>query len=149
MKIRTHNLAETHKVATEFLANLKPGVNVVALQGDLGSGKTAFTQEAGKLLGVMENMHSPTFVIMKIYEINETLAKLVGGRFKKFIHIDAYRLESADELLKLGWEELTKQPENLIFIEWPERVAEIIPKEAKKISFEFIDEQTREIEYED
>ena len=111
---------------------------IVALQGELGAGKTNFTQEVGKLLGVEENMHSPTFVIMKVYGID-------FQGFKKLVHIDAYRLEKESELLHLGWAEIIKEPENLVLIEWPERVSELIPNDAKKISFKHIDENTREI----
>lgn len=141
MKYLSKNLAETSKIAGDLLNTLKPvnKATVVALQGDLGAGKTAFAQEVGKILGVAENMHSPTFVIEKIYEID-------WNGFKNLIHIDAYRLEKDSELLHLGWEEITKEPENLILIEWPENVAGIIPTDAKRISFKFIDDKTREIE---
>ncbi len=101
---------------------------VVALQGELGSGKTYFAQQFGKVLGVEENMASPTFVIMKSYNIN-------WKGFKKLIHIDAYRLEKEQELIHLGWEELIKDPENFILVEWPERVEGLIPKDAKRIHF--------------
>lgn len=143
MEITSHNLKETYSFAKDFLETLKSGEKaiVVALEGDLGSGKTAFTQEAGKVLGIEENMHSPTFVIEKIYEIN-------FKNFKHLIHIDAYRLENESELLHIGWEEIIKEPENLIFLEWPENVSKIIPKDALRISFKFIDEKTREINYE-
>ena len=114
---------------------------VVALRGDLGAGKTTFTQEAGKLLGISENMHSPTFVIMKVYEID-------FKGFKNFIHIDAYRIEKESELIHLGWEEIMKGGENLVFIEWPENVPGLIPHDAKRISFQHVDENTREINYE-
>ena len=143
MKYLSKSAEETSKIAKDFLDTLKASTKatVLALQGDLGAGKTAFAQEVGKILGVVENMHSPTFVIEKIYAINFT-------GFKKLIHIDAYRLEKDSELLHLGWEELTREPENLILIEWPENVAGIIPAEAKRIYFKFIDETTREISYE-
>lgn len=136
------SLSETRNIAKDFLDTLEYGKNatVVALQGDLGAGKTAFTQEVGKLLGITENMHSPTFVIEKIYEIN-------FKNFKRLIHIDAYRLEREQELLHLGWQELIKEPENLIFIEWPENVSKIIPKNANTISFKFVDDKTREISF--
>lgn len=139
----SRSLEETNLIAKEFLASIKSGENavVVALEGDLGSGKTAFSQEVGKILGVRENMQSPTFVIEKIYSID-------FKNFKHLIHIDAYRLEKESELLHLGWEELVKEKENLILIEWPENVSKIIPKSAKRISFKFIDETTREINYE-
>ncbi|MBI2086764.1 MAG: tRNA (adenosine(37)-N6)-threonylcarbamoyltransferase complex ATPase subunit type 1 TsaE [Candidatus Zambryskibacteria bacterium] len=101
---------------------------VIALQGELGSGKTTFAQAFGKILGVTENMHSPTFIIMKIYNVD-------WRGFKKLIHIDAYRIEKEEELLHLGWKEIVKDPENLVLIEWPERVEGLIPKDAKRILF--------------
>ena len=100
---------------------------VVALQGDLGAGKTTFAQAVGLELGVNESMQSPTFVIEKIYEID-------WNGFKNLIHIDAYRLEKDEELLHLGWQEIISEPENFILIEWPENVAGIIPENAKRIS---------------
>lgn len=156
MNYLSKSLEETNKIAQNFLNSLTlhTGLHtgpacVVVLEGDLGSGKTAFAQEVGKILDVAENMHSPTFVIEKIYEI-PARPGLAGGNFKgfkKLIHIDAYRLEKESELLHLGWEEVTREPENLIFIEWPENVSGIIPENAKRISFKFIDENTREISY--
>ena len=140
MKTVSKSRAETREAADYFLQNLMPGkqATVVALQGDLGAGKTAFTQEVGKIVGVGENMASPTFVIMKIYAID-------FRGFHKLIHIDAYRLEGENELVNLGWEEMMQEPTNLIFVEWPERVAGLIPEEAKKISLAFVDEVTRHI----
>lgn len=133
---------ETHKIAKEFLETIHPigRSYVVALEGDLGAGKTAFAQEVGKILGVAENLHSPTFVIEKIYKID-------WKGFKNLIHIDAYRLEKESELLHIGWEEITKEKENLILLEWPENVAGIIPADARRIYFKFIDEYTREISF--
>lgn len=141
MKMSSKSLAETSQFAQEFLKTLTIGDSacVVALHGDLGSGKTTFTKLFSEKLGVEENVHSPTFVIMKVYGIDY-------AGFKKLIHIDAYRLEKESELLHLGWEELISEPENLILIEWPERVAGVIPENAKKINFKFIDENVREIE---
>ena len=142
MKIISKSLGETEKIAREFLAeNISKNENsatVVGLYGDLGSGKTAFTQAVAKCLGVKEAVTSPTFVIEKIY-------KLDHQNFDHLIHIDSYRLKSGDELLHLGWEEIAKNPKNLIFIEWPEKVAEILPNDIKKIHFTFVDENTREI----
>ena len=133
---------ETNQIASDFLNTLEPisKATVVALQGELGAGKTAFAQEVGKILGVAENMRSPTFVIEKIYSIN-------FNNFKRLIHVDAYRLEKESELLHLGWEDLIKEPENLVLIEWPENVAGVIPEDARRISFEFIDDATRRISF--
>ncbi|MEK7186893.1 MAG: tRNA (adenosine(37)-N6)-threonylcarbamoyltransferase complex ATPase subunit type 1 TsaE [Patescibacteria group bacterium] len=143
MKFVSKGSEDTQKIAQNLLNSLKPGglASVVALQGDLGSGKTNFTQVVGSLLGITENMQSPTFVIEKIYEIN-------WKGFKNLIHVDAYRLEKDKELLHLGWEEILKEPENLIFIEWPENVKNIIPEYAKRVYLKFIDENTREISFE-
>ena len=143
MKYLSKSPEETNKIASVFLDTLESQdqATVVALEGELGAGETTFTQEVGKILGVAENMQSPTFVIEKIYSID-------WKEFKNLIHIDAYRLEKDSELLHLGWEEVTKEPENLIFLEWPENVAGIIPTSAKKIYFKFIDDTTREISYE-
>ena len=142
MKYISKGPEDTRKIAKEFLDSLKKGEKavVVALQGDLGSGKTNFTQIVGSIFDIKENMQSPTFVIEKVYEIN-------WNGFEKLIHIDAYRLEKDEELLHLGWEEIISEPENLIFIEWPENVRAIIPEDAKKISLNFVDENTREIEF--
>ncbi|MBM2817443.1 MAG: hypothetical protein HW401_33 [Parcubacteria group bacterium] len=142
MKIISKSLKETEKIAREFLAKKiaknENGASIVGLYGDLGSGKTAFTQAVAKCLGVKEAVTSPTFVIEKIY-------KLDHKNFDHLIHIDGYRLKSGNELLHLGWEEIAKNPKNIIFIEWPEKVAEILPKDIKKIHFTFVDENTREI----
>jgi len=148
MRYISKSTEETRAIAKEFLSTLEQGSKavVVALQGDLGAAKTTFTQAVGSELGIVENMQSPTFVIEKIYEIDPARSGQAGKGFKHLIHIDAYRLESSDELLRLGWGEIIKEPENIIFIEWPENVASIIPADAKKVSFEFIDEETREIE---
>lgn len=141
MKTESKSLEETKNIAELFTKGLRPGkkASVVGLFGDLGSGKTTFTQCSALFLGVAENTTSPTFVIEKRYPISY-------NGFSNLIHIDAYRLDSGKELLDLGWKEMSDNPKNLIFIEWPERVAEILPKDMKKICFKFIDEKTREIE---
>ena len=85
-------------------------------------------------------MTSPTFVIEKIYDITHP-------HFKKLIHIDAYRLEEGGELLALGWAEMISNKENIIFIEWPKYVSDILPIERKNITFTFIDEHTRTVDF--
>lgn len=140
------SLAETQKIAQEFLQKLIPhkdAATVVGLFGDLGSGKTAFTQAVARELGVKEFVTSPTFVIMKIYPLRSTISNLQSTNL---IHIDAYRLESGGELSTLGFSEILKDPKNIIFIEWPERVENILPKNLIKINFKFISEFEREID---
>lgn len=163
------SVEETNKIAGDFLKKIanplsRPKDNealVVGLFGDLGSGKTTFTQALGKLLGVSEVMTSPTFVIEKIYllkifekplenplHLTQTNhSEEIPVIFQKLIHIDAYRLEKGKELQSLGFEELLKDPKNLILIEWPERVVDILPPDLVKINFKFVSEFEREISY--
>ena len=97
---------------------------VVGLYGELGSGKTTFMKFLAESLGVNETIQSPTFVIEKIYE-------LVNQSFQHLIHIDAYRIEKENEMINLGWQEIIADHKNLICIEWPERIAGIMPEHIK------------------
>ena len=74
--------------------------------------------------------------------------QIPNSRFQILFHIDAYRLNNSGELPALGFREILSDPQNIVLIEWPENVAGIIPPDAKRIYFKFIDENTREIEYE-
>lgn len=143
MKKETKTLKETQVFAEEFIKkilkiNHKKAI-VIALYGDLGSGKTSFVQGVAKSLGITHTVVSPTFVIERIYKISKK-------PFFHLIHIDAYRLEGGEELLSLGWGEIINSPENIIFVEWAERVEDILPDNVIKIEFEYIDENRRRIE---
>lgn len=121
-------LAEAAKMAlTEFNDNLSSAA-VLALHGELGAGKTAFVQELGKLLGVKETITSPTFVIMKRYQT-------AHDSFKNLVHIDAYRLDSVDEMRVLGFKPLLGEKDTIICIEWAERIAELMPEDALHLRF--------------
>jgi len=138
--MKSRSLQETQDIAKKFIDSLKSGTEamIVGLSGDLGSGKTTFTQAVARLMGIKDAVTSPTFVIEKIYKISHS-------HFDHLIHIDAYRLESGKELVTLGWKEIAENPKNLILVEWPEKVVDILPENIKKIEFKFIDENTREI----
>lgn len=112
---------------------------IVALSGDLGAGKTALTKEVARVLGVRETISSPTFVIMRRYALPKS------ARHSNFIHIDAYRIEDEDELLRLGWREILSNPENLVFIEWPEKVKGIIPEKHIHIELSHEGENKRSV----
>jgi tRNA threonylcarbamoyladenosine biosynthesis protein TsaE len=139
------SIEELETYAKSVLGNLSSlpheGAVVLALTGDLGAGKTAFVKAVAKELGITEHITSPTFVIMKMYETPVTNE----SGFKRLVHIDAYRLESAHELEVLGWNELLADPDALIAIEWPEKVPGTIPNNAHHFTFEHIDETTRKI----
>jgi len=151
------SLAETEQIATDFLVDLTKQpldhkATIVGLVGDLGAGKTTFAQAAGRALGIKDKMASPTFVIMKSYQISyqgltflNTFLKDKESPWKRLVHIDCYRLDGPSDLEKLGWAELIADPANLIFIEWPERVAKILRSNTTRINFEITGEAERKI----
>ncbi|OGG62822.1 tRNA (adenosine(37)-N6)-threonylcarbamoyltransferase complex ATPase subunit type 1 TsaE [Candidatus Kaiserbacteria bacterium RIFCSPLOWO2_02_FULL_54_13] len=139
--IRT--LVELEAEAARFargLASRERGATFVTLQGELGAGKTAFTQAVARALDVTETVTSPTFVLEKIYLLN-------GRQFKRLIHIDAYRLEKAGDLAPLGFDELVQDAGNLILLEWPEKVSDALPIPAVRISFVAHTDGSRTITY--
>lgn len=154
MKIK--NLQEMEKFAQSVVNKLPrsqaPGKAVIfALYGDLGSGKTTFTKSFISAFGVKQTVTSPTFVIEKIYKLpvsfkNEN-GDMVQNNFKYIIHIDAYRLSSGEEMKELGWDEIINNSENIILIEWPEKISDILPNGIYNIYFRFIDEEKREVKY--
>ena len=115
--------------ARTLLASLPAtqGACVLALSGDLGAGKTALTQALGRALGVTQKIPSPTFLVMRSYAATHP-------RFKKLVHIDAYRLDDPRELEQLGFRVLLKEPGVLIAIEWASRVAALLPRDAVHLS---------------
>ena len=136
MEIITKSAKETQRVgmflAEEFIKN-KPDKNkavVVALEGDLGGGKTTFIQGFAKGLGIKDKITSPTFVIMKKYDF--------------LYHIDCYRIKDKD-LLELDFNEIISNNCNFIVIEWAERVKKILPKNTLWLKFEYIDKNKRKI----
>jgi len=145
---QTRKLAESlaEKIAVSPARN---GAAIIALTGDLGSGKTAFTQGFAKALGVKEKITSPTFVILKKYEIrntkSETNSKTKKPKFKSLIHIDAYRIKDPKEILSLGWEEIVSNSKNIIIVEWAEKIKKILPKKHIQINFEHLEGDKRRI----
>jgi len=115
---------------------------IITLSGDLGAGKTTFTQQLAQQLGVTEPVVSPTFGIMKGYELE-------GNQyFDQLIHIDAYRIEDISETGPLRFKELFTQPRTLICIEWPEKITEILPDEKVVVTIEILDGELRQVSVE-
>jgi len=114
---------------------------LLALTGDLGGGKTTFSQGLGKGLGVKEKILSPTFVIIRKYKIRKKKTA-----FKNFFHIDCYRIKSPEGLFLLGFKEIISNPDNIIALEWAERVRKVLPKNILTLNFKFVDKNTRRIE---
>lgn len=149
--IVTKSAEETKKVAKLFAKDITGGFQVggeaatiIALVGNLGAGKTTFTQGFAEGLSIKEKINSPTFVILKEYEIHRH--KISKSCFKNFYHIDCYRLKNEKDAETIGLEEILKNPENLVLIEWAERVKKILPKKQLIIvKFFHINEETRKI----
>lgn len=114
-------------LAGEALGERKTeGSFILALEGDLGAGKTVFLQGFARGLGVREGVLSPTFSIFKKYK--------AAGK-KKFFHFDCYRISKPKEILDLGFENIVADPDGIIAIEWADRIKKIIPKRAFWASF--------------
>lgn len=149
MQKMIQTLVELETEATNFIGALAPsaqGATLVTLSGELGVGKTAFTKEVARVLGIEETVTSPTFVLEKIY----LLPRKLGGetpKFARMIHIDAYRLEKGSDLAPLGFDELMQDVDNLILLEWPEKVADALPAPSHQLSFVVLPDGSRTISY--
>ncbi|MDO8523867.1 MAG: tRNA (adenosine(37)-N6)-threonylcarbamoyltransferase complex ATPase subunit type 1 TsaE [bacterium] len=127
--------------AEDFIARLPKAARtrayVVGLQGELGAGKTTFVQAVAKAFGVSEPVASPTFVIAQAYPIDRE-------PFSRLVHVDAYRL-SPEEKDTVGWRGYADEPENLILVEWPERLPSGMSPLGTLLTFAVSGENTREI----
>lgn len=144
MEKSVQSLAEFEAEASRFVGSLDKrgqGATLITLSGELGAGKTAFAKAAARSLGVEETVHSPTFVLEKIYLLPS------GQSFKRLVHIDAYRLSKGSELEALGFDGLMRDADTLILLEWPERVADALPVPAVQISFTVLSNGSRMISY--
>ena len=142
---RVYTLNDIDVVARELLASCgvphSEHAMLWALKGDLGVGKTTLVQALARALGVMETVTSPTFILEKVYGLKDQA-------FKRLVHIDAYRFERPEEIEVLGWKnDLILAPENLIVLEWPERVAALLPQQTQFFELAIIDENTRRLSY--
>lgn len=125
------SVEETWELAKRFAAELKPG-DVVCLEGDLGAGKTTFTQGLATALGVPGRVTSPTFCIVQEHRA----AKLpnLQNLPNLLVHMDLYRLHGEDDVIAIGWEDYLAEGAVLV-VEWPERAGALIPADAKHVVF--------------
>ena len=128
------SVEETWAVARQFAAELKPS-DIVCLEGDLGAGKTTFTQGLAASLGAKRAVTSPTFCLVVEHPVEKFL----------LVHMDLYRLHDADDVLAIGWEDYLAEGAILV-VEWPERAGSLIPPDARHIVFTHLDgEESRRI----
>lgn len=137
--MHSKNSAQTKKFAARLAREIigahppKIGVNprratVVALIGDLGAGKTTFTQGFSRGLGLRRRITSPTFLLVKRLRVK-------GKRFNSLFHIDCYRLQNAKELPPLGIKKILRDPKNIVLIEWADKIKKLLPRETIWIHF--------------
>jgi tRNA threonylcarbamoyladenosine biosynthesis protein TsaE len=135
----THNAEETIELAQQIAKKLVGG-EIIALHGDLGAGKTTFTKGLAEELRVEDIITSPTFVVLKNYPAKIKDKEIV------FVHIDAYRSETIDDIKSVGIEDFMNRDDVVMIVEWPEKIAEILTGQIININFKIIDEKTRKIE---
>ena len=134
--LETNSSWQTKKIAGLLASVIKKRVKaenalVFALTGNLGTGKTTFVQGFLRAAGIKKKITSPTFAIVKSYKVKSY------KDYKKIFHIDCYRIEKLKELSGLGLKEILNNPENIVLIEWPERIKKILPKDLIWIKFEY------------
>lgn len=134
----TQSAEETRVLGGELTGEIIPGT-LLCLFGDLGAGKTTFTQGFLEGIGAERPFVSPTFVIMKQYD----LLKPVSG-IERIYHVDAYRVETKD-FETIGFSEWCEDKKGIVILEWPERVADLLPAKRTEIHFKSVSENEREI----
>lgn len=139
-EIFAKNLNDTKKLAKDIAKKIKENkksknATIIALQGDLGAGKTTFTQFFAKAVGIKNKLTSPTFVLMK--------------KYKNLYHIDCYRIYNTKDILALDFKEIISIPQNIVLIEWAEKIKKILPKNAIWLKFKIISENQRKISWQD
>ena len=125
------SVEETWALAREFAKELKPG-DVVCLEGDLGAGKTTFTQGLAAALGVPGRVTSPTFCIVQEHQSKDVL----------LVHMDLYRLRGEEDVEAIGWEDYLARGAILV-IEWPDRAGGLVPSNARHLVFHHMGEEKR------
>ncbi len=130
MEIITNSFEETVKVAFNYAKTLKEG-DVVLLDGDMGAGKTVFAKGVALALGIEDEITSPTYAYMNDY-------------YGKLYHYDCYRLSSGEDAEALGLTDYFYL-KGICLIEWGQNIADVLPKNLKKVKIEKIDQNVRKI----
>lgn len=138
----TKTAEETQELGRSFANELKPG-DIVAMYGELGSGKTTFIQGLAKGFGIARRIISPTFIISRSYKLS--LKRRPLSSVNNFYHIDLYRVESERDLESVGIKEILSDRNAIVAIEWAEKLGSALPKKAMTIHFRYVNDKKREI----
>ncbi|MBI2064856.1 MAG: tRNA (adenosine(37)-N6)-threonylcarbamoyltransferase complex ATPase subunit type 1 TsaE [Candidatus Yanofskybacteria bacterium] len=155
----TKSPKETQELAGFLLGKFSKIISkkalVVALEGELGAGKTTLVQGLAKALKIKAKIKSPTFTLIKNYPITNyelRIRKVIRNpqsairKFNNLYHLDCYRLRDHKDLEILCSKEILNDPRNIVLIEWSDRVKKILPKKHIKIHIDHIDKNVRKIE---
>ncbi len=118
---------DTNQLAAKIAKKLKGG-EIIALEGDLGAGKTTFVKGLARAFGIKQHVTSPTFVLMKVYAMGHKPSAI-----SQLVHVDCYRLDEPQELFYLGLEEYLNKPDSLVVIEWADKIKDYLNKFKKII----------------
>jgi tRNA threonylcarbamoyladenosine biosynthesis protein TsaE len=135
----TNTSGETQELGRDFAKTLKKG-DVVRLYGDLGSGKTTFVQGLAQGLGINSRIISPTFVVVRNYRMKNNESNVMD-----FYHIDLYRMESGKDIEVLGIEEIMNNKNNIVVIEWAEKLKKYCSEKGIGIEFFYEKNDARRI----
>lgn len=130
------NQKQTEEMATKLAKELKGG-ELLALSGNLGAGKTIFIKALAKAMGIKEHITSPTFVLMKVYDLK-------FGKINKFVHLDCYRLSGQEDLAEIGLGDYLNYDNIVVAIEWADKIANL-PDKAIKIHIALLEDEKRKI----
>ncbi len=139
MEIELSSTKATQELAEKIVPLLKGGA-IIALYGELGSGKTTFTNYLVKALNIDSRVQSPTFVLLRKYVNKNTEAVI-----KSVNHLDLYRLTSLEEIIDIGLDEILEEKNAITLIEWPEVAEPLLPKNCIKMKFEVVSEFERKV----
>ncbi|MES2587694.1 MAG: tRNA (adenosine(37)-N6)-threonylcarbamoyltransferase complex ATPase subunit type 1 TsaE [Bacteroidota bacterium] len=135
MKYQVNSLPQLSEFIKEFIPYLEKN-KIFLLYGEMGVGKTTFIQETLREIGILELSGSPTYSLINTYE---------NQKFGELNHLDLYRLKSIDEAYDIGLEELFDN-NSICFIEWPQKIIEMLPKNYISVYFTLNEDLTRTIE---
>lgn len=140
MKYTSKSSSETVELGEKLGKALKPGM-VVALEGDLGGGKTTFTKGIAKGLGIKDDITSPSFSLEKIYSVVRSPKSVT-----RLYHFDFYRIENPKDMMNYELIEALEDEEAVVVVEWAEKIEKDLPDEKLVVKFHYIEEDEREIE---
>lgn len=133
MEIVSRSVHESNEIATQLARRLlalpkRDAAHMVALEGELGAGKTTFVRGLLRAWGITETVKSPTFLLMREYAVGD----------RRVAHFDCYRISGPEHMTATGFHELAADPNAILLIEWAERIGPLVPADALRVHIDHI-----------